>query len=163
LPGQELFAYIDDEGQPRKIGSADVNDYLRRVSGEDFTAKGFRTWAATALAIWTLGKLEPCNSIAAGRCQVNKAVSLIANRLGNTRTVCRKSYIHPDVIAAYLTGSLKPMLQKHLRRARKKGERHGVNEIAVIGVLRELSAVQRQTHGTGIAPATCASRRRSRR
>jgi len=106
LPGQELFEYIDDSGKRQDVKSSDVNDYLREICGEDFTAKDFRTWAGTVLGALALGGLEGFGSQREAKKNVAQAVASVAQRLGNTPAVCRKCYVHPDVIAAYLDGSL---------------------------------------------------------
>lgn len=104
LPGQELFQYIDDEGTPRAINSDDVNAYLREISGEDFTAKDFRTWAGTLLAARALANFEKVDSESAAKHNVVQAIERVAGRLGNTPSICRKCYVHPAVIDAYLDG-----------------------------------------------------------
>ncbi len=104
LPGQELFAYLDEEGEVRTIGSGDVNDYIREISGHDFTAKDFRTWAATVLAARSLARGEPAPTIAGAKRDVVRAVERVAEWLGNTPAVSRKSYVDPMVIDAYLEG-----------------------------------------------------------
>jgi DNA topoisomerase-1 len=104
LPGQTLFQYLDADGQPHAIGSGDVNAYLRDVMGETFTAKDFRTWAGTVLAARTLAGLTGSTSEPARRRDIVQAVDQVAHKLGNTRTVCRKCYIHPAVLEAYLHG-----------------------------------------------------------
>jgi DNA topoisomerase-1 len=106
LPGQELFAYLDDEGEVRSVGSSDVNDYLREISGQDFTAKDFRTWAGTVLAAWALREFEQVDSQAQAKRNVVSAVERVAAWLGNTPAVSRKSYVHPGVIDAYLDGEI---------------------------------------------------------
>jgi DNA topoisomerase-1 len=106
IPGQELFQYVDDAGGRHGIGSADVNAYLREAGGADFTAKDFRTWAGTLLAARHLRLAPPPESDAHGRRAVAQAIAAVAEELGNTPTVCRKCYVHPVVIAAYLDGSL---------------------------------------------------------
>jgi DNA topoisomerase-1 len=112
IPGQELFQYIDDDGQARDIGSNDVNDYLREISGGDFTAKDFRTWAGTVLAAMALREFEKFDSQAQARKNIVEAIEKVARRLGNTPAVCRKSYIHPAVFDAYLDGSMLKTLQR---------------------------------------------------
>ena len=106
LPGQQLFQYIDADGERHSIGSDDVNDYLREVSGEDITAKDFRTWAATNLAAMALRELERFDSEAKNKKNVVHAVEAVAGLLGNTPSVCRKCYIHPAIFDGYLDGSL---------------------------------------------------------
>ncbi len=104
LPGQELFQYIDRDGVVRDVGSDDVNAYLREISGGDFTAKDFRTWAGTVLAYRALTALQPPGSEAAAKKNVVAAMRETAGRLGNTPAVARRSYVHPAVLEAYLDG-----------------------------------------------------------
>jgi DNA topoisomerase I len=104
LPGQELFQYVDEDGSLRSIGSADVNAYLKEISGEDFTSKDFRTWAGTLLAARALGRLGGFDSQAQAKRNVATAVEAVARLLGNTAAVCRKCYIHPVVLESYLRG-----------------------------------------------------------
>lgn len=106
LPGQELFAYLDEDGEVRTVGSSDVNDYLREISGQDFTAKDFRTWAGTVLAVWALREFEQVDSQAQAKRNVVRAVERVAKWLGNTPAVSRESYVHPGVIDAYLDGDV---------------------------------------------------------
>src|SRR5436190_1595558 len=106
LPGQQLFQYIDEEGVVRDVSSTDVNEYLREVSGQDFTAKDFRTWAGTALAALALREFEDFDSQAAAKRNITRAIEHVAERLRNTKTVCRKCYVHPAIIDAYLDHSL---------------------------------------------------------
>lgn len=107
LPGSELFQYIDEAGERHCIDSADVNDYLREISGRDITAKDFRTWAATNLAVLALAGQE--QERPTKKAQV-EAVKQVATRLGNTPAICRKCYIHPAVLDGYLDGSLRRTL-----------------------------------------------------
>jgi DNA topoisomerase-1 len=112
LPGQELFQCVDDEGQKHHVGSGDVNDYLREITGQDFTAKDFRTWAGTIFTASELRRLGPVDSETGLKENVVAAVKATAQSLGNTPAVCRKSYIHPAIIEAYLDGSLIPRLDE---------------------------------------------------
>src|SRR3954469_14932200 len=105
LPGQDLFQYIDEDGQRCDVTSGDVNAYLKRITGENFTAKDFRTWAATVLCATALEELEVADSQARARKNVLKAIEAVAGVLGNTRAVCRKSYVHPAVTDAYMEGT----------------------------------------------------------
>ena len=105
LPGQHLFQYLDDYGETQTIGSEDVNAYLHEIAGEAFTAKDFRTWAGTVLAACCLCKHEP-GEAAAREAHVIATIDAVADRLGNTRAVCRASYIHPAILAGYADGSL---------------------------------------------------------
>jgi len=106
LPGQDLFQYVDEEGNTHAIGSADVNDYLRAISGEDFTAKDFRTWAGTVLAALALREAGHFESETEARRNVVRAIESVAEKLGNTPAVCRKCYVHPGVLDAYMCGVL---------------------------------------------------------
>jgi len=109
---QELFQYRDDEGQRRTIDSADVNEYLRQITGQDFTSKDFRTWNGTALAVQALQACGTGESAAQAKKAVVEAIKSVAAQLGNTPAICRKCYVHPAVIEAYLEGSLLQMLQR---------------------------------------------------
>ena len=106
LPGQHLFQYRSDEGALCAVTSGDVNAYLRDISGADITAKEFRTWAGTVLAAHALAACAPCASDSAKKKNVRTAIGEVAGRLGNTVAICRKSYVHPGVITAYLSGKL---------------------------------------------------------
>jgi DNA topoisomerase-1 len=111
LPGKELFQYVDDGGERRTIDSADVNDYLREISGSDFTAKDFRTWAGTVLAALALQEVGPFETQAAAKRNVTQAIERVAQKLGNTPAICRKCYVHPEVINGYLNGTLTALLK----------------------------------------------------
>jgi DNA topoisomerase-1 len=106
LPGQELFQYIDEDGERQGVTSSDINDYLREVTGRDITAKDFRTWAGTVLAAMALTEFERFDSQAAAKRNVKAAIERAATRLGNTPAICRKCYVHPEVLDSYLQGSL---------------------------------------------------------
>jgi DNA topoisomerase-1 len=106
LPGQELFRYLDEDGTPHGVGSDDVNEYLREVTGAEITAKDFRTWAATNLAALALHELEAFDSAAHAKKNILRAVEQVAKQLGNTPAICRKCYIHPAIFDGYLDGSL---------------------------------------------------------
>ncbi|MGA7881979.1 MAG: hypothetical protein WCD63_14040 [Terrimicrobiaceae bacterium] len=100
LPGQELFQYLDPEGHARDIGSRDVNDYLRAITSEQFTAKDFRTWHATTLALSALSRLRLSSSRTGAKTHTIQIIKAVAEALGNTPAICRKSYIHPAVLTA---------------------------------------------------------------
>lgn len=106
LPGQELFQYVDETGENQTINSADVNQYLREISGQDFTAKDFRTWAGTVLAACALTEFEGYESETQAKKNIVAAIQTVAEQLGNTPAVCRKCYVHPAVLDAYLQGEL---------------------------------------------------------
>ena len=119
LPGQELFQYVDDDGAVQDVDSADVNEYLREIAGEEFTAKDFRTWAGTVLAALALQEFETFDSQTQAKKNVVSAIERVAERLGNTPSVCRKCYVHPVILDAYLDGSMIDALQ---RRAKQEME-----------------------------------------
>jgi DNA topoisomerase-1 len=106
LPGQHLFQYIDDDGARQAVTSADVNDYLKTVSGSDITAKDFRTWTGTVLAAMALAEFESVDTKARAKKNVTQEIERVSARLGNTPTICRKCYVHPEVVNAYLDGGL---------------------------------------------------------
>jgi DNA topoisomerase-1 len=122
LPGQELFQYVDDDGELHSIDSGDVNAYLREVTGEDFSAKDFRTWAGTVLATLALQAFERFDSQAQAKKNVVRAIENVAKRLGNTPSICRKCYIHPAVVESYLEGSFAELLEERV-------EKHLVNDL----------------------------------
>ncbi len=136
LPGQELFQYLDDEGQPHAIDSDDVNEYLRDITGEEITAKDFRTWAATNLAALALQRLEAFDSQAKAKKNVLQAVEAVAKMLGNTPAICRKCYIHPKIFNGYLDGTLLETLkQRSDEKLADPGHGLRAEEAAVVGFL----------------------------
>lgn len=143
LPGYELFEYLDEAGETRKVDSADVNDYLREISGEDFTAKDFRTWAGTVLACQALRQFEEFTSETQAKKNVVEAIKAVAQRLGNTPAVCRKCYVHPIVLKHYLAGKLERRLQKTMGEASGELLREAEEEVlrkeerAVMELLRQ--------------------------
>ena len=154
LPGQELFEYIDDEGNCRSIGSVDVNDYLREITGQDFTAKDFRTWAGTVLAATALQTCEACESVTRARRNVARAIESVALRLGNTRSICQKCYVHPAVVAAYVDGSLQETLALPANDQPQRRRRSlSAEEAAVLAFLRR----RRKKASPTWAPRTKAS------
>ncbi|MEO7093418.1 MAG: DNA topoisomerase IB [Polyangiales bacterium] len=104
IDGQELFQYLDDSGQRRSIDSSDVNAYLREITGDEFTAKDFRTWAGTVHAAAVLRDCDACTSQRDGRAKLKRCLDEVSKRLGNTPAVCRKAYVHPAVFESF-TGS----------------------------------------------------------
>jgi DNA topoisomerase-1 len=137
IPGYELFQYLDENGQPVDVDSSDVNDYLRRISGHDFTAKDFRTWAATVLAGMAL-KIQSDSSEQQKRTkkQMNEAIASVAQLLGNTPSVCRKSYIHPGVLDGYMEGTLQRAWESFSEKDAIQGLAE--EECAVLSFLRSL-------------------------
>jgi DNA topoisomerase I len=121
LPGQELLQYLDEEGNPQDVTSSDVNAYLKEITGKDITAKDFRTWAGTVLAAMALNEMQSFDSAAQAKRNLRTAIENVAARLGNTPTICRKCYVHPDVLTSYLDGKLvleiKAAVESELRDA----------------------------------------------
>jgi DNA topoisomerase-1 len=137
LPGQQLFQYIDEEGRIQDVDSADVNAYLRETSGGDFTAKDFRTWAGTVLAAMALQEFETFDTQVQAKKNVVRAIERVAEKLGNTPSVCRKCYVHPAVLDSYLEGSMIESLRQEVDREMTEslGELKP-EEAAVMGLLR---------------------------
>lgn len=106
IPGQHLFQYFDEEGNRHPVTSSDVNAYLREITGAEITAKDFRTWAGTVLAAMALREFEVFDSQAKAKRNVRAAIEKVSSRLGNTPTICRKCYVHPEVLNCYLDGAL---------------------------------------------------------
>ena len=106
LPGQELLQYVDEEGSCQDVTSTDVNEYLKEITGTEITAKDFRTWAGTVLAAMALSEIKSFDSAAQAKRNVRTAIDKVAARLGNTSTICRKCYVHPEVLNSYLDGNL---------------------------------------------------------
>jgi DNA topoisomerase I len=136
LPGQKLFEYLDENGEGREVTSADVNAYLREITGSDITAKDFRTWAGTVMAALALREFETFDSQASAKKNLRAAIESVASRLGNTPTICRKCYIHPEILSAYTEGGL--MLQVKQKAESELRENLGAlkpEEAAVLALL----------------------------
>jgi DNA topoisomerase-1 len=136
LPGQELFAYEDEAGAPRDVTSQDVNTYLREISGQDFTAKDFRTWAGTVLAAMALREFEQVTNHRQARKNVLTAIEAVAKMLGNTPAVCRKCYIHPVILDSYLEAGAIEVLDQRAGRKLATG-RLKPEELMVLALLRQ--------------------------
>nr|HET6903472.1 hypothetical protein [Ktedonobacteraceae bacterium] len=142
LPGYELFQYLDEDGHRYTIESDDVNTYLRDISGHDFTAKDFRTWAGTVFATNALYELGAFETQIQAKKNVSQAIDVAAAHLGNTKTICRKCYIHPGIIDAYLEGNLLPRLEEQDTqdtRATENADSDGLRpeEVNVLAFLKE--------------------------
>jgi DNA topoisomerase I len=144
LPGQELFQYVNEHGDVVDIGSADVNAYLHEITGRDFTSKDFRTWAGTVLAATLLRDCERGDSRKAANRNIVRAVDEVAKRLGNTRAVCRKCYVHPAVLDAYLDGTIAKLGPHRSARAARAIGSLTESESAVLRLLQRLP---RRTRG----------------
>jgi DNA topoisomerase-1 len=137
LPGEQLFQYVDEDGNRQDVGSADVNDYLKGIAGPGVTAKDFRTWAGTMLAAEALREIGPARLVRHKKASIVQAVDRVAERLGNTRAVCRQYYIHPVILDAYGRGKVVAVETKGRvarRRARRRLRDH---EIAVLDFIQE--------------------------
>ena len=157
LPGQELFQYLDEDGVQRDVTSADVNAYLREISGRDITAKDFRTWSGTVLAALALREFESFDSEAAAKKNVRAAIERVAERLGNTPTICRKCYIHPEILDCYLAGDLLLQVRDEvLAELRDDLSRLRPEETAVLALLQARLATAKETE----RPAAQAGRSR---
>src|SRR6266550_9534908 len=143
LPGYELFKYIDPSGKRQTISSDDVNAYLREITGRDITAKDFRTWAGTMLAAKELFMMGPAKSQREAERNMIRAIDEAAARLGNTRTVCRKYYVHPGLVRAYLEGLTAPLSAiPPTKKARREHPTAALRreEVAVLQFLQEDAA-----------------------
>ena len=138
LPGHELFQYLDESGKRQPIDSADVNEYLRTITGKDFTAKDFRTWVGTVETVCALTELGEAETQTQAKKHLAQAIETAAKHLGNTPANCRKSYVHPQVINSYLDGKLLPALRQNDEQAVAESL-HGLRpeEIAVMKFLQE--------------------------
>jgi DNA topoisomerase-1 len=131
LPGQQLFEYVDDDGTTHAIGSAEVNEYIREISGQDFSAKDFRTWLGTVTCATLLAATEAAETQSERKTRAGEVIKDVAKRLGNTPAVCRKCYVHPDVLDAYMEGALA------LRRKARHTDGLLPEELFVLALLRE--------------------------
>lgn len=138
IPGQRLFQYVDERGDFQAVTSSDVNDYLKRACGIDVTAKTFRTWSATLLATSKLRALPIDGSLSAQKRTLNTVLDAVAEHLGNTRAICRKSYVDPRVVDAYLLGKL-ASCSRATRRAGLSAE-----ECQLVAILEATRRSERQ-------------------
>lgn len=138
LPGQELFEYLNDEGQPQDVKSEDVNEYLREITGHEFTAKDFRTWSGTVLAALALREFEKFDSRAQAKRNLTQAIEAVAARLGNTPAICRKCYVHPAIVNAYLEGTtVETLRQRAQEEWNQSVGKLRPEEAAVLALLQE--------------------------
>jgi len=136
IPGYDLFQYVDEDGERHAVGSSDVNAYLKEICGEDYTSKDFRTWAGTVLAAQMLHELSTFQSDAQAKRNIVRAVESVASRLGNTKAVCRKCYVHPAILEAYMDGSMLRAMAVRARRANRKTGDLTDAESAVLALLQ---------------------------
>jgi DNA topoisomerase-1 len=137
IPGQELFQYVDEEGNAQRITSTDVNDYLREITGQDFTAKDFRTWAGTVLAAFHLSEIGRFTSQTAAKKNITQAIKAVAAHLGNRPATCRKYYVHPAILEAYLDESLHVVTEKYSTILVEDSYALKVEELIVVALLTQ--------------------------
>jgi DNA topoisomerase-1 len=148
LPGQTLFQYAGENGEYETIDSEDVNDYLSEITGQDFTAKDFRTWAGTVLAAQALQEFEAFDSEAQGKRNVVQAIESVAEQLGNTPSVCRKCYVHPAVLDTYLDGTMLETLKERAEQELTDSLGSlGAEEAAVLALLQQRLARETTERG----------------
>ena len=147
LPGQHLFQYVDENGERQQVTSTDINAYLREIAGSDVTAKDFRTWAGTVLAAMALAEFEVFDSQASAKRNIKAAIEKVAARLGNTPTICRQCYVHPEIVNAYLEGSvLKAVRQQAESELKRRLGKLAPEEAAVLSLIQSrLRRVEAET------------------
>ncbi|HET7779734.1 MAG TPA: DNA topoisomerase IB [Rudaea sp.] len=130
LPGQALFQFINDAGEVENIDSSDVNAYIRGRDGTEFSAKDFRTWAGTLLTARVLAGLGNAPDEAVAKARIASAIEQVAARLGNTPAICRKSYVHPAILDAYLANTLKLPASAHaLGKTRLSAQERAIQKL----------------------------------
>lgn len=145
IPGYELFQYVDENGEHHPIDSADVNEYLREISEQDFTAKDFRTWSGTVLACMALSELDAFESATQAKKNIVQAIKTVAARLGNTPSVCRKCYVHPAVLESYTAGALCQILKGFgSRRLETSPHELRMEEAALMHLLEQASPAEKR-------------------
>jgi DNA topoisomerase I len=145
IPGQELFQYYDADGRRTDVTSGDVNDYLREISGEEFTAKDFRTWAGTVAAAMALQEFLEIDDEAGRKKAIVSAIERVARQLGNTPAVCRACYVHPEVLDRYLDGTMVDALSRQATGAGRGAHALRPEEAAVLGLLQARLARERRS------------------
>lgn len=137
IPGHDLFKYVDDDGHVCTIGSGDVNEYIKDAMDDDFTAKDFRTWAGTVLAAAALAKCNIASTQAQTKRNITAAIEEVARQLGNTPAICRKCYVHPDILDAYASGDLIKILNKpRSARFKRRYSKLSADEIRILSFLK---------------------------
>ena len=158
IPGQQLFQYLDEDGERRDVTSSDVNAYLREITGEDFTAKDFRTWAGTVLAALALREFEAFDNAAKAKKNLRAAIESVSSRLGNTPTICRKCYIHPQILDCYLEGGMLLQVKEAVEGELKKA----AHALDLRGDQRYASGSRRRISASIQASTSCISSAGSR-
>jgi DNA topoisomerase-1 len=161
LPGEQLFEYLDDEGVAHGIGSSDINDTLRAITGQDFTAKDIRTWAGTVLAAQALAEVGACAKATQRKRCVAEAIKRVAGRLHNTPAVCRRSYVHPGVLDAYEEGRVLRAVRGSVGTGLRPEECAVLALLSGAGPKKRASAPAPKKH-LALVPVLRSSARRSR-
>ncbi|MBR0902624.1 DNA topoisomerase IB [Bradyrhizobium liaoningense] len=144
IPGHELFKYLDNDGQSHTVDSGDVNGYIKEITEQEFTAKDFRTWAGTVLAALALSEFKKYDNQAEAKRNVVAAIEKVAKQLGNTPAICRKSYVHPEILSAYLSGDLVRMLDaKIAQKFKQQYAKLSSDEIMVLAFLHKRLRAQK--------------------
>lgn len=144
IPGHELFKYLDNDGQSRTVVSGDVNGYIKEITEQEFTAKDFRTWAGTVLAALALSEFKKYDNQAEAKRNVVAAIEKVAKQLGNTPAICRKSYVHPQILSAYMSGDLVRMLDaKIAQKFKHQYAKLSFDEIMVLAFLHKRLLAQK--------------------
>ncbi len=137
LPGEELFQYLHDDGEPHTVDSSDVNAYLHEITGQEFTAKDFRTWAGTILAARALAECDAAASPKQTKKNITQVIKCVSSALGNTPAICRKCYVHPAILEAYTAGTLLEALRRSAQETRDRSQAQRAEEDAMMALLRE--------------------------
>jgi DNA topoisomerase-1 len=138
IPGHELFKYLDDTGESRTVDSGDVNAYIKDITGEDFSAKDFRTWAGTVLAALALAEFKKYDSQTEAKRNIVAAIESVSKQLGNTPAICRKCYVHPEILNAYISGDLVQMIEAKIsQKFKRQYAKLTSDEVMVLAFLRE--------------------------
>jgi DNA topoisomerase I len=141
IPGKELFQYYDEDGSIKTVDSGMVNDYIKGICNRHFTSKDFRTWAGSVYALEAFNKMGRCNTKTETKSKIAAALDMVAKRLGNTRDVCRKYYIHPAVITHYLNNNITKYFNKIKQLASNGVDSLGECEIVLMKILKDFKSV----------------------
>jgi DNA topoisomerase I len=163
LPGQVLFQYLDDDGRRTSVSSDDVNSYLTEITGKDFTAKDFRTWAGTLVAAQELARIAALDAQSQGKKDIVRAIEQVGESLGNTPAVSRNSYVHPAVTDAYLEGEVIRVVRRATGRRLAPSALTREEAALLVLLRRRLSAPGRRPDGALKSPQAASSRSRARR
>lgn len=155
IPGQDLFQYVDEAGQSQSITSGDINQYIKDIASQDFTAKDFRTWAGTVLAAAQLAETEQFTSETAAKKNITQVVKAVASHLGNRPATCRKYYVHPAIFVAYLNQSLYESMAQHAEKISENPHALKPEELAVVAILEQqiLQELEQQLNSASAKPS----------